>query len=43
MSDQRILFKAAAETLITIAADPNQGARVGITSVLQSWGCVSLT
>jgi hypothetical protein len=38
-----ILFKAAAETLITIAADPKQGARVGITSVLQSWGSVSLT
>jgi predicted Zn-ribbon and HTH transcriptional regulator len=34
-----ILFKASAETLITIAADPKQlGARVGITSVLHTWG-----
>jgi hypothetical protein len=34
-----ILFKAAAETLITIAADPKHlGARVGITCVLHSWG-----
>src|SRR5450756_2510818 len=34
-----LLFKAAAETLITIAADPKHlGARVGITSVLHSWG-----
>lgn len=34
-----ILFKAAAETLITIAADPKHlGARVGITAVLHSWG-----
>ncbi len=34
-----ILFKAVAETLITIAADPKHlGARIGITAVLHSWG-----
>ncbi len=34
-----ILFKAAAETLITIAADPRHlGARIGLTAVLHSWG-----
>ena len=34
-----ILFKASAETMITIAADPKHlGARIGITSVLHSWG-----
>src|SRR5712664_1900482 len=34
-----ILFKASAEATITIAADPKHlGARVGITSVLHSWG-----
>jgi Putative transposase/Transposase zinc-binding domain len=34
-----ILFKTSAETLITIAADPKHlGARIGITSVLHSWG-----
>jgi len=34
-----ILFKASAETLITIAADPKHlGARVGLTSVLHTWG-----
>ena len=34
-----ILFKASAETLTTIAADPKHlGARIGITSVLHSWG-----
>jgi Putative transposase/Transposase zinc-binding domain len=34
-----ILFKASAETLSTIAADPKYlGARVGITSVLHTWG-----
>ena len=33
------LDKASAETLITIAADPKHlGARVGITSVLHTWG-----
>lgn len=34
-----LLFKAAAETTITIAADPKHlGARIGMTSVLHSWG-----
>jgi hypothetical protein len=34
-----ILFKAAAETLISIAADPKHlGARIGLTSVLHTWG-----
>jgi hypothetical protein len=34
-----ILFKAAAETLITIAADPKHlGAHIGFTSVLHTWG-----
>jgi hypothetical protein len=34
-----ILFKAAAETLITIAADPKHlGAGIGLTAVLHSWG-----
>jgi hypothetical protein len=34
-----LLFKASAETLITIAADPRHlGARVGITAVLHTWG-----
>ena len=34
-----LLFKVSAETLTTIAADPKRlGARVGITSVLHSWG-----
>ena len=34
-----ILFKASAETLVTIAADPSHlGARIGITSVLHTWG-----
>src|SRR6202021_564444 len=34
-----ILFKTSAETLTTIAADPkHRGARVGITSVLHTWG-----
>jgi hypothetical protein len=34
-----ILFKASAETLSTIAADPKHlGARIGITSVLHTWG-----
>ncbi len=34
-----ILFKAAAETLITIAADPKHlGVRIGFTSVLHTWG-----
>ncbi len=34
-----ILFKAAAETLTTIASDPKHlGAHIGITAVLHSWG-----
>jgi hypothetical protein len=34
-----ILFKASAETLMTIAADPKHlGARIGITAVLHTWG-----
>jgi hypothetical protein len=34
-----ILFTASAETMITIAADPNHlGARIGITAVLHTWG-----
>ena len=34
-----ILFKAAAETLCTIAADPRHlGARIGVTLVLHTWG-----
>jgi hypothetical protein len=34
-----ILFKAAAETTVIIAADPRHlGARIGITAVLHSWG-----
>ncbi len=34
-----ILFKAAAETLLTIASDPKHlGARIGVTMVLHSWG-----
>ena len=34
-----ILFKASAETTVTIAADPKRlGARIGITSVLHTWG-----
>jgi hypothetical protein len=34
-----VLFKAAAETLLTIAADPRHlGARIGLTAVLHTWG-----
>ena len=34
-----LLFKASAETMLTIAADPEHlGARIGITSVLHTWG-----
>ena len=34
-----LLFKAAAETLLTVAADPKHlGARIGLTSVLHTWG-----
>src|SRR6476469_1496473 len=34
-----LLFKVSAETTLTIAADPKRlGARIGITSVLHTWG-----
>ena len=34
-----LLFTASAQTMLTIAADPKHlGARIGITSVLHSWG-----
>ena len=34
-----LLFKASAETMLTIAADPKHlGAKVGFTSVLHTWG-----
>ncbi len=34
-----LLFKAAAETLLTIATDPKHlGARIGVTMVLHTWG-----
>ena len=34
-----LLFRSAAETLITIAADPKHlGARIGLTAVLHTWG-----
>ncbi len=34
-----ILFKASAETMLTIAADPKRlGVRIGITAVLHTWG-----
>ena len=34
-----ILFKTAAETLLSIAADPKHlGARIGVTAVLHTWG-----
>ena len=34
-----LLFKAAAETLLTLAADPQHlGARIGLTAVLHTWG-----
>jgi hypothetical protein len=34
-----MLFKASAETMLTIAADPKHlGARIGITAVLHTWG-----
>ena len=35
----RLLFTAAAEATMTIAADPKRlGARIGITAVLHTWG-----
>jgi hypothetical protein len=34
-----LLFQAAAETLLTVAADPKHlGARIGVTAVLHTWG-----
>ena len=34
-----LLFKVSAETMLTIAADPKRlGAKIGITSVLHTWG-----
>ncbi len=34
-----ILFRTAAETLATIAADPRHlGAQIGVTAVLHTWG-----
>ncbi|WP_372574890.1 IS91 family transposase [Ruegeria jejuensis] len=34
-----LLFRASAQTLLTIAADPKHlGARIGMTSVLHTWG-----
>ena len=34
-----LLFKAASQTMLTIAADPKHlGVRIGITAVLHSWG-----
>ncbi len=34
-----LLFRAASEAMLTIAADPKHlGARIGITAVLHSWG-----
>src|SRR5206468_4296854 len=34
-----LLFRAASETMLTIAADPEHlGARIGITAVLHTWG-----
>jgi putative transposase/transposase-like zinc-binding protein len=34
-----LLFRAASETMLTIAADPRHlGARIGVTAVLHTWG-----
>lgn len=34
-----LLFKASAETMLTIAADPKHlGAKIAITSVMHTWG-----
>ena len=34
-----LLFKAASETALTIAADPKHlGAEIGFTAVLHTWG-----
>ena len=38
-----LLLRTAAETLITIAADPKHlGARIGLTAVLHTWGSTLL-
>jgi len=38
-----LLFRTAADTLLTIAADPKHlGARIGLTAVLYTWGGASL-
>jgi hypothetical protein len=38
-SSYDLLFRTAAETLLTIAADPRHlGARISATAVLHSWG-----
>ena len=35
----RLLFRAASETLLTIAADPQRlGAQIGFTAILHTWG-----
>ncbi len=37
-----LLFRASAETVLTIAADPMRlGAKVGLTAVLHTWGSAS--
>ena len=37
-----LLFKAASETMLTIAADPKHlGARIAVTAVLHTWGSAS--
>ncbi len=34
-----LLFRAASQTMLTIAADPRHlGARIGISAVLHTWG-----
>ena len=39
-----LLFKASSETMLTIAADPKHlGARIGILSVLHTWGSALTT
>ena len=39
-----LLFKASSETVLTIAADPKHlGARIGILSVLHTWGSALTT
>ena len=39
-----LLFKAASEAMLTIAADPKHlGARIGMTAVLHTWAQLSPT